>query len=129
VLAVWSYALARVDSAVDAVIHAFYTGPIGPYWPPERQLVESGYRELVFPWPEFAAPAFSMHLDWTLTLLEGYLGTWSAVRRCMAATGIDPVAAWHDRFLKSWGAGPERARRVEWPINLRVFRLPQAQPW
>lgn len=123
VLAVWTYALAQVDRAVDAVIAAFYEGPIGPYWPPERRLVESGYRELVFPRPDLAAPAFAIHLDWSLPQLEGYLGTWSAVRRYIEATGSDPVAEWHARLQEAWGAEPASARRVEWPIRLRAFRL------
>lgn len=124
VLAIWTYALARVSPDVDAVIESFYTGPIGPYWPPERRLVESGYHTLTFPWPEFDAPSFAISLEWTLAQLEDYLRTWSAVRRYMADRGNDPVAAMHERLAGAWGRDPAEPRTIEWPISLRAFRLP-----
>jgi hypothetical protein len=42
--AVWCYHLAEVTPAVDALIQRFYRDIVGPYWPPERRLVEDGYR-------------------------------------------------------------------------------------
>jgi SAM-dependent methyltransferase len=55
VVAVWTYEKFRVDPGVDAVIDQFYSGVVGPYWPPERRLVEQGYRTLPFPWCETSA--------------------------------------------------------------------------
>ncbi|MCP4377042.1 MAG: class I SAM-dependent methyltransferase, partial [bacterium] len=80
-LAVWSYNLLRTDPAIDAEVDAFYSHTVGPYWPPERRLVESGYRDLPFPFPELDTPPFAMTARWRLEQLLGYLGTWSATKR------------------------------------------------
>ena len=57
VLAAWCYGTGSLESvAADATLQDFYHKFVGPYWPPERALVESGYRELPFPQPELAAP-------------------------------------------------------------------------
>lgn len=125
VLAIWTYALARIGPDVDAVIEGLYEGPIAPYWPAERRLVENGYRDLDFPWREFETPGFAMQLNWTLTRLEGYLRTWSAVQRYIADRGDDPVAGVHDRLAKAWGGDPEKRHCIEWPVTLRAFRLPE----
>jgi SAM-dependent methyltransferase len=122
-VAIWCYALARVSPAVDAVVGSLYRGEVGPYWPPERRLVETGYRELTFPWPEVRPPPFSMILTWTLAEFEGYLRTWSAVQRYLAARGADPVAALHPALAAAWSDEAAGPRRVEWPIALRAFRL------
>ncbi|MCU0933548.1 MAG: class I SAM-dependent methyltransferase, partial [Thiobacillaceae bacterium] len=48
-LAIWCYERLAIEPAVDAIVEDFYGGLLGPYWPPERRLVESGYRDLDFP--------------------------------------------------------------------------------
>jgi SAM-dependent methyltransferase len=122
-VAIWCYALARVRPAVDAVVGSLYRGEVGPYWPPERRLVETGYRELTFPWPEVRTPEFAMTLKWSLPQFEGYLRTWSAVRRCIEAGGADPVERLHRRLQEAWSVEPGKPLQVEWPITLRAFRL------
>jgi hypothetical protein len=83
-------------------------------------MVEQGYADLDFHWPEFPGPGFVMDEDWSLESFEGYLGTWSAVQRYMADRGDDPVAAIHARLSLAWG---ERRRRVTWPLVVRTFRI------
>ncbi|MDD3517255.1 MAG: class I SAM-dependent methyltransferase [Chromatiales bacterium] len=120
VLAVWTYGLHRFgEPGIDAVMYDFYEGVLGPYWPPERRFVESGYRDLPFPWREIEAPPFAMTVDWSLPQLMGYLRTWSARNRYLEAHGEDPVDALEREMEKLWGDGP---RRVEWPLVLRVGR-------
>ncbi|MEJ8566672.1 class I SAM-dependent methyltransferase [Elongatibacter sediminis] len=123
VAAIWTYELARVNPVFDGQIDTFYRETIGPWWPPERCIVERGYRDLDFPWPELDSPRFVMRHDWTLDRFEGYLRTWSAVRRCQAVTGKDPVAGIHERLLDAWGVESGRSRTVEWPLAVRAFRL------
>ncbi len=73
VLAVWTYGvLAVADEAVDARVQTFYRETVGPYWPPERRHVESGYRTLPFPFAELQAPDFNMEASWTPPELLGY---------------------------------------------------------
>ena len=45
---------------------------VGPWWPPERAHVESGYRDLSFPWPELDFPPQEMTAEWTLPQLLGH---------------------------------------------------------
>ena len=46
VVAIWTYEKFRVDPGVDAVIDQFYSGVVGPYWPPERRFVRAGLSHL-----------------------------------------------------------------------------------
>jgi SAM-dependent methyltransferase len=121
VCALWSYEKFRVDAAVDAIVDAFYADVIGPYWPPERRHVESGYRTLPFPLAEEPAPAFALATDWDLDTVLAYLGTWSAVQRYRDARGADPLPALRQDLVRIWPDGA--ARRLAWPIHLRIGRL------
>lgn len=120
VVAIWTYEKFRVDPGVDAVIDQFYSGVVGPYWPPERRLVEQGYRTLSFPWREVSAPPFALETDWDLQLVLGYLATWSAVQRYKDLRGEDPLLALAPRLEAAWPDGERR--RLRWPIHLRVGR-------
>ncbi len=120
VLAIWTYTGAEVSADIDAMVNEFYNADIGPYWPPERKMVEQGYANLAFPWPELPAPGFVMQAEWSLDSFEGYLRTWSAVRRYIADRGCDPVAEIHTRLSTAWGGG---RRQVRWPQVLRAFRI------
>jgi SAM-dependent methyltransferase len=49
VLAVWTYGQLHVeDDAIDALIQEFYWDIVGPYWPPERRLVEVSWTGFPF---------------------------------------------------------------------------------
>ncbi len=121
-LAVWTYQLLRCEPGIDALIERFDREIVGPYWPPERRLVDSGYRDLPFPFAELPAPAFDMHADWGLEQLLGYLGTWSSVRRYRRALGRDPLQRLVPALAAAWGDGNAR-RRVRWPLALRVGHI------
>ncbi len=124
VLALSCYGLARFgDAALDAAINRFYEETLGRYWPPQRRLIESGYRALAFPFEEMAAPAFSIDADFSLEDLGGYLRTWSGTQRYRAARGDDPVPAVLDALAPSWGGAARRP--VSWPLALRLGRLPR----
>ena len=123
VLAVWSYGvLAVAGAAVDERVQTFYRDIVGPYWPPERQLVESGYRTLPFPFAELEAPAFHMETSWSLSELLGYVRSWSATGRFGVERGYDPVTVLADELAPLWGA-PLEPRIVTWPLALRVGRV------
>lgn len=120
-IAVWTYALATIAPDVDAVVERMYR-EIGPFWPPERNHVENGYRELPFPFKPLSAPAFAMTAEWTLPDLLGYLNTWSAARHCREATGRDPVGEIAGQLEAAWG-DPGLRRPVRWPLALRTGRV------
>jgi SAM-dependent methyltransferase len=123
VVAVWSYGLLTLhDPRLDEIVHHFHRATVGPYWPPERRLVDEGYGTIALPFDRIDAPLFSMTADWTLEHFAGYLSTWSAVQRARAQTGTDPLPAVSDLLRRSWGPG-QQARRVEWPLTLRIGRV------
>jgi len=121
-LAVCGYGLLRIDPALDAIVRVFYHDTVGPYWPPERRIIERGYRDLPFPFATIGAPRFRMRRRWRLEELLGYLGSWSAVARYRAARRSDPLPAL-GRALASVWADPTTVREVEWPLHLLVGRV------
>lgn len=120
-IAVWCYSLMEIDPAVDVLVRAFYRDTIGPWWPPERVLVDTGYRDVEFPFEEIELPPLRLEATLALPALAGYLGTWSAVLRCREATGRDPVVALESALRPLWG-DPERPRPVRWPLAVRAGR-------
>ncbi len=121
VLAVWCYGLAQVDDPViDPLLEHFYRSVVGPYWAPARRMVDSGYRTVAFPFDELSAPTFDMALEWTLPELAAYLATWSATSRFRKECGRDPVGPFAAELEPLWGKAA--ARRVRWPLSLRMGR-------
>ena len=120
-VAIWSYALLRSTPAIDAVLQAFYDGEIGPYWLPERRLVEQGYRSIPIPIDEVAAPEFVIEGRLNFAQFIGYIRTWSAVGRYIAAQGHDPVEGFVQRLAPVWG-DPGRLERIVWPVTVRAGR-------
>lgn len=120
-VAAWSYGLLRVTPPVDAVVDRLYGELAGAYWPPARRHVETGYRDLPFPFVPLDLTPPAMTARWDLRQLMGYLGTWSAVRRCREATGGDPLAVVSAPLARAWG-DPARRRTVRWPLTVRLGR-------
>lgn len=122
VIAVWSYGINLVESeAVNDLVQEFYAETVGPYWPPERQLVEEGYRTIPFPFAEITPPAFRMESHWTLEQLLGYFSTWSATNRYIKANDKNPIEPLTISLRKVWGDANQR-RSVVWPLVVRVGR-------
>ncbi len=122
VLAAWSYGRGRVTDPEAAAAMARFAERVEPYWPPQRALVEAGYRTIGFPFPELAPPDFEMSAHWTGAELAGYLGTWSAAAGFRKATGRDPVPELRADLERS-GALTRRLDIV-WPLAIRAGRRP-----
>ena len=120
VVALVSYGVCAVEPTVDALVHRFYSETVGPFWPPERVMVESGYRGIDFPFSEFEFPQAVIERDWTAAEFAGYLGSWSAVARYRKQHGHDPVEQFAPALAAAWGAGK---RRVVWPLTGRIGRV------
>lgn len=120
VVAAWSYGHCEVDRSVDPIVRRFYAETVGPYWPPERRLIERGYRDLPFPFERLPLPALEMTAAWDVERFLGYLGTWSAVNRYRRERGADPVAMLRPQLEAAWPHGQERL--VRWPLSLLVGR-------
>jgi SAM-dependent methyltransferase len=99
----------------DAPLRA-YREVIARDWPPGREHVENGYRDLRWPWPAVAAPEMELVEHWTRDELVGYVGTWSATVKRVAAHGTGAVEALA-------AALPERTYEVRWPLALVLARV------
>ncbi|MGC9940648.1 MAG: class I SAM-dependent methyltransferase [Verrucomicrobiota bacterium] len=124
VLAAWAYGINQVEGeAVNELVLDFYSNIVGPYWPPERKLVEEGYRSIAFPFVELPAPAFRMEARWKLEQLIGYFSTWSATTRYIKANGKNPLEQLAADLAREWG-DTNSPQLVVWPLALRVGRKP-----
>jgi len=117
-LAASAYNLLRVEPAIDEIVNRYYHEVVGAFWPPERALVEK-FEELPFPFSEIQTPSFEMIGQWNLEHLLGYLRSWSATQRFIAANKRDPLEAIADDLRAAWG-DPGQMRKVVWPVILRV---------
>ena len=119
VIAAWAYKSATVSPTIDTVVNHYYSEVVGAYWPAERVLVEK-FEELPFPFPEIAAPPFEMAAAWNVEQLVGYLRTWSATQRFIAAKQRDPLEVVEKDLRSEWG---DSTRKVVWPLTVRVGRV------
>lgn len=120
-LAIWTYGFLSISPEVDSLVQHFYGQVVGPYWPPERRHVETGYRSLPFPFEELSVPPMTIQTEWRLEDLLGYLSSWSASERYKAQQGNDPVAQWRQAFSDAWG--DVSYQRVSWPLHIRAGRV------
>jgi SAM-dependent methyltransferase len=121
-IAVWTYTLLDADAGIDELLMDFYRNVIGPYWPPQRRMVDDRYRSLPFPFQPIASPAFEIRTEWSRNDLLGYLGTWSATRAFVRARGYDPRLEFARRLEPLW-PDPAQRKTLRWPLHLRVGRL------
>lgn len=122
-IAVWGYGDPVLDTPkLDASLHNFNRGTLEPYWPPERQILLSGFRDIDFPFAEVAAPRLELTMRWNLSQLAGYLRTWSATERYVNAHGVDPVDDVERSLNGEWG-DPQARREIRWPLYIRAGRL------
>lgn len=122
VVALVSYGVLRLGPAeLDERFSRFYRQEIGPYWPPERKLVDTGYADLPFPFTELPAPEFAIERAWELGEFLGYISTWSATQRVIEAGREDILDTFVADLARLWGPG-ERKRPVTWPISMRLGR-------
>jgi len=118
-----SYAHAATgDATVDACLHRFHSQVLRPYWPPERQHVDDGYRSLPFPFTAIPAPALWIERDWTSAEFLAYAATWSAVRELERAGGSAAFTAFATELTAAWGA-PTARRHVRWALTVRAGRV------
>jgi ubiquinone/menaquinone biosynthesis C-methylase UbiE len=123
VLALWTYGLNTVETdSINAIVEDYYTNIVGPFWPPERKIVEEGYRTIPFPFEEITAPAFAMATHWNLEQLLSYFGTWSATNRFREAKKQDPIPNLRTNLAQLWGRS-DQLRQITWPLALRVGRI------
>src|SRR5437867_1290906 len=65
--------------------------------------------------------------QWDLDQLVGYLQTWSSTQRFIAAKGDNPLEQIIDELRSAWGT-PEQARKLIWPLILRIGVKTMSEP-
>ena len=124
----WTYPRPQfVDAELDRRFLAFYSQVVGPYWPPERRHVESGYRTLPFPRDEVEAPEFALELSWNIEQVAGYVSSWSATARYRQALETDPLPLLRESLAAAWPAGGASVP-IRMPLVLRVAGLRAGMP-
>ena len=118
-VALVSYRNADLGGDIGALLLDFYQ-EIDPYWPSGRAHVNNQYRDLVLPWPALPAPPLEMTATWTRDELIGYITTWSATARFVAARGEAPLDELRRQITARW-PGPD-PREVHWPLTLKLAR-------
>lgn len=122
-LVVWTYPRPEfVAPELDRVFLDFYSNVVGPYWPPERQHVESHYRTLPFPAGEIEPPPFGLELTWSFDQVIGYASSWSATARYRKELGSDPVPLLAEALRAVWPAAAA-AQPLRMPLVVRLARL------
>ena len=122
VLAVWCYTRPVLQGDLDPILVRYYSQTCGPYWPPDRKLVDDGYRGITLPIDEVEAPPLNIESHLTLAEFGGYVRTWSATMRLAGEIGRDPVVDVESDLRTHWGGEDER-RLVRWPIRVRAGRV------
>lgn len=122
VIAVWTYVLFEIEPQIDEIVRRFYSGVVGPFWPPERRITEARYQTIEFPFAEFAAPHFVIEQQLTLDEVAGYIRTWSATRAFVKERGQDPVESLLEKLTPAWGSSLQ-SRLARWPVAMRIGRM------
>jgi SAM-dependent methyltransferase len=118
VLAVFAYTHSRISPEVDQLVRHHHGVTLGHYWPSEHLKIHDEYRGIALPIDELVAPPFEMHEDWTLEQYIGFLRSWSATQRLIAARGEEPIVAFERELAAAWGTPARHA--VTWPLFVRA---------
>ena len=120
IIAVWGYSLFQTeDETLNQAIETFYSVTTGPYWDPERKMLEEKYQHISFPYEELTPYESQKIVNWTSAKLEGYLNSWSAVKHYKDSNGTNPVPAFIDSIRDLL---PEEFQ-VMFPLFMRLGRV------
>ncbi len=118
IIAVWTYTRRKISEEIDAIISDYHFNMLGDYWDAERKYVDDEYVNIPFPFKEIKTPEFNIELSWSLEDLEGYLNTWSALQKFIAARSYNPVNDIIQKIKPYWDDKIER--KIIFPIHLRL---------
>lgn len=104
------------DPKVDEIFQRIRM-TLQPYFPPGRESVDDGYRSVPFPFPAVAIAPIEFARECDCDWLLGYVGSWSATQKYLAAGGsLDAAAA---ELAATWG-DLKSCRTLRWEFNVRV---------
>ena len=107
--------------------NAAFQDEILPFWPAERDRINTAYADIAFPFDAVpfasagATPVDTLRVDWSLPRLLGYFASYSATKHYREVRGVDPVAAHAPALEAGWG-DPTRVRALRWPLFVHARR-------
>lgn len=129
VIAAWCYTMPEINPSFDAVFQRFYKVDSGPYWEPERKLVDNKYETIDFPFEpvdglDHTGP-FQFKAERVMDL-EGfftYIRSWSSYQTAKEK-GVELL---HENVVKdftsAWNEDGISEKVVTSPIYLRIGKV------
>jgi ubiquinone/menaquinone biosynthesis C-methylase UbiE len=120
-IAVWMYGLLSISPEIDELVTVqFYKNLLGTYWDYERKFVDDNYTTIPFPFREVKTPRFSIHFEWMIDELQGYINTWSALQKFITANHFNPV---DDLMKKVKSVTNNQTVKIVFPVHLRMGQI------
>lgn len=119
IIALWCYGFFNIPNApnsLNTALQQFYDA-VEPFWPPERQLINTQYRTIPFPFTEIPAPNYAMTQEWSINQLIGYLNTWSSTQKYILAQGKDNLLTLMENIAKN---GSSSTMTINFPLSFRI---------
>jgi SAM-dependent methyltransferase len=121
ILAAFAYVHSTITPELDLLVRHHHGVTLGHYWPKEHHYIHEEYRSIALPIDELVAPPFEIVEEWTLGQYFGFLRSWSATQKLIAARGEEPILAFERTFGEAWGAAERRT--VRWPMFMRAGEI------
>lgn len=120
-IAVIGYGMVRVNKLLNPMVDQFYDEVFQNYFMENRAYLDAHYATIPFPFSEIETPDFSISCDWSVSDLEGYFNSWSAVQKIKEEEGHNPVNQVIGRIKEYWGK--DELKEVEFPIFIRLGQI------
>ena len=119
VIAVFGYELPIFEiKEINRRLLQFYESELDGFWEPERRFIDEHYENLPFPFERIDAPDFWMFNRFQRADFEGYLSSWSAVKKYEKAKNFNPVPQFMLELSDIWDELD--IEKAATPVILRV---------
>ncbi|ELR69242.1 hypothetical protein C900_05313 [Fulvivirga imtechensis AK7] len=119
ILAYWGYQLLTINTQIDLCVRNFHDVVLGEYWDDERKILLEGYNRINFPLVDKKAARFYYKIEWTLSEMEGYLNSWSAVQKYIKLNNESPLPVLVSKLADMWPG----KKTVTFPIFLTLGKV------
>ncbi len=120
-LAVIGYGMVRVNKVLNPIINQFYDDAFTNYFTENRSYLDHHYSTIPFPFKEIESPDFNASYEWSISDLEGYFNSWSAVQKIKEEEGYNPVPGVIAEIEEYWDK--DEIKEVRFPIFMRLGQI------
>lgn len=122
IIAIWMYDLLVSDrKELNELIQNFYRGVVGPYWDAERIYIEERYETVAFNYEPLPSREFSIHKQFTIEQLTGFLTSWSASQKYEQANGHPATDVIKEKLQSLWPQNESLS--FIFPVYLKIGRI------